>query len=577
MSKTPNYDQKVKTILESTTPGERTCELTGEKWEMTEEEIGWYKKFNVPPSGVSPLNRMKYLTEKWPSGQYWYNKHPETGKMIVSGVHPATGIKVLPDVEWFDRDFSAIKKDVDFEVSIIDQLYDLRQKVPSNASRDYEKSENSISLASFGDINSYFVVGCKSKNTFHSIVGWDTEDSAEIYNCNAIRKSFQIVHSDKMYQCNFAKECNSCLNSSFLFDCRNCENCFGATNKRNKKYLWFNEQLSSEEWERRRAEVDLGSRKVVEEYLEKFSQLVKDAVWPENFNEKTEGCIGEYLTNCNDCRYVYFANQSARNIFWGAFAMQGPQDCAFCAEASGSQEIYYCSAATNSFLCKFSLWVSRCKELEYSIDCYDCEYCFGCVGLRKKQFCIFNKQYSEEDYWKKVDEIKCVMLDRDEYGKFLPPKFSPTHYVDCGATKYQLADLEFGKAIGANLFDPNSEGAIGDELAQAQVVHQVTEVPDHVKGMGDWAGKVLFDPVYKRRFSYLSPEIKLYQQLNIAPPREHTTFRTQKMVTSSNSGVFEPAQCDQCKKKLIISLNKTYPNRTIYCKPCYLKYLEEHG
>ena len=40
MSKTPNYDAKVKTILDTLEPGERTCELTGEKWEMTEEEIG---------------------------------------------------------------------------------------------------------------------------------------------------------------------------------------------------------------------------------------------------------------------------------------------------------------------------------------------------------------------------------------------------------------------------------------------------------------------------------------------------------------------------------------------------------
>jgi len=29
MSKTPNYDAKVKAILDATIPGERVCELTG--------------------------------------------------------------------------------------------------------------------------------------------------------------------------------------------------------------------------------------------------------------------------------------------------------------------------------------------------------------------------------------------------------------------------------------------------------------------------------------------------------------------------------------------------------------------
>tara|TARA_Y100000031_G_C8210687_1_gene380770 strand:+ start:1384 stop:1509 length:126 start_codon:yes stop_codon:yes gene_type:complete len=41
MDKTPNYDVKVKTILDALEPGERTCDLTGEKWVMDEEEISW--------------------------------------------------------------------------------------------------------------------------------------------------------------------------------------------------------------------------------------------------------------------------------------------------------------------------------------------------------------------------------------------------------------------------------------------------------------------------------------------------------------------------------------------------------
>ena len=100
MSKTPNYDQKVKAILDDLTPGERTCSMTGEKWTMTEEEIGWYKKFNVPPSKVSPLTRWKHHGAWYVGYQYWYQRHPETRKPIICTVHPATGIKVLPDKEW---------------------------------------------------------------------------------------------------------------------------------------------------------------------------------------------------------------------------------------------------------------------------------------------------------------------------------------------------------------------------------------------------------------------------------------------------------------------------------------------
>jgi len=29
----------------------------------------------------------------------------------------------------------------------------------------------------------------------------------------------------------------------------------------------------------------------------------------------------------------------------------------------------------------------------------------GCIGLKNKQFCIFNKQYSKEEWYEGVDEI----------------------------------------------------------------------------------------------------------------------------------------------------------------------------
>ena len=58
------------------------------------------------------------------------------------------------------------------------------------------------------------------------------------------------------------------------------------------------------------------------------------------------------------------------------------------------------------------------------INCRNINNCFACVGLRKKRFCIFNVQYSEEEYWQRVDELKCVMLERGEYGEYFSAAFS---------------------------------------------------------------------------------------------------------------------------------------------------------
>jgi hypothetical protein len=60
--------------------------------------------------------------------------------------------------------------------------------------------------------------------------------------------------------------------------------------------------------------------------------------------------------------------------------------------------------------------------------------CFGCVGIKSKKFCIFNKQYTEPEYnilvgkiKKQMDEIPYTGTDGSvyKYGEFFPIDFVP--------------------------------------------------------------------------------------------------------------------------------------------------------
>ena len=287
MSKTPNYDSKIQPVLDTLKPNtEITCPISGEKRTLTENEITVYRKHQAPPKNYAPIVRMQMLTTQWPGGQWWYNKHAESGAPIICPVHPATGIKVLPDKEWFAKDFSDLSLEVDLNHLFLDQLIELRRKVPSSAGRNYKEAENSIAVVSLGDVNSYFVVLSRSKNTLFSVSALDTESSAEVYNSSGVTSSYQVVHSDRIYNSQYIRESRDCLNSAFLFDCRNCENCFGATNKRNAKYVWFNKQLTQNEWEKLRAEVDLGSRSQTQKWLSKINELLDQNTRPGDLNQK---------------------------------------------------------------------------------------------------------------------------------------------------------------------------------------------------------------------------------------------------------------------------------------------------
>ena len=123
MSHTPNYDAKVKAILDATKPGEQICALLGEKWNRTEEEIGWYRKFNVPPMKYSRNTIWRWIASFDAAYQFWWASHPKTGKPVLTFVHPATGYKVLPDKEWHATDFSDVTRAFKPNASFIEPVH----------------------------------------------------------------------------------------------------------------------------------------------------------------------------------------------------------------------------------------------------------------------------------------------------------------------------------------------------------------------------------------------------------------------------------------------------------------------
>ncbi|PJA47370.1 hypothetical protein CO172_01910 [Candidatus Uhrbacteria bacterium CG_4_9_14_3_um_filter_36_7] len=579
MSSTPNYDAKIKAILDATKPGERICELTGEKWQMSEEEIGWYRRFNIPPSKISPSTNWKLLGYFDASYQFWWNKHFETGEPVLSFHHPGSGIRVLPDTEWYNRDFSSITYDYKKDKSFFDQMRIFEKQIPFLATYNVIPPEHSLTLVSLGDKDSYFVFASKSIHCFYSTCATDSEDSSLIFLGKSIIKSHHVLHSERLFNCRYVRESRDCMDSCFLFDCRNCKNCFGATNKRNREYLWFNEQLSKQEWEKRRSEVDLGKRSIEQMMIKQFeSLLLLDTVWPENFNEKTESSTGEYLTNAIDCSSCFFADGRCIHNYQTTWLFGDSQDNAFDWCPCDSRGTCFCALVYFSNELKFCFRCRSCDTCEYCMMCTDCKNCFACIGLSHKQFHIFNKPYSEEEYWKRIDEIKCLMLDRGEYGKFFPPEFSSAYPPEGGSVIYCGVDEAELSILGGNKFDPNTEGATKKDSTDLSVMRQMEEVPDSIDDLiDDWIGVPIYDKNAGRTFSFLKPEVEYYREFHLPPPNTHFIRRVHEVSQAGQLAILEDHFCAQCKKTILTSKNKKFAHRKIYCKSCYLKYLEENG
>jgi len=92
--------------------------------------------------------------------------------------------------------------------------------------------------------------------------------------------------------------------------------------------------------------------------------------------------------------------------------------CLYSNRISSFKDSMDCYVGFRSELCYECVQCNACYELRYGQNCinctnsyflYDCRGCSDCVGctnLRNKKYCIFNEQYSKEEYGIKLKELK---------------------------------------------------------------------------------------------------------------------------------------------------------------------------
>jgi len=212
-------------------------------------------------------------------------------------------------------------------------------------------------------------------------------------------RCFDVVGSQKCYKCISCVESTNCVDSSFLYDCKNCTNCFMSANLRNKQYYFKNEKLSKEEYQEKMKSINLGKRSIYEKLKKEFDELVdKKAIKKNVLQLKTTNCVGDNIFNSNNCykSFDLFGDCENARYICGADNATESLDTYGTAGISSS---YESTGLTKSNNIKFSIMCRDGLNLEYSAECNNCENCFACVGLKNKKFHIFNKPYSEEEYW----------------------------------------------------------------------------------------------------------------------------------------------------------------------------------
>jgi len=542
----------------------RTCKKCRKEFDVTASDLEFYerispifagKKYAIPAPTFCPSCRLRdrlvfrnhtaiFQRPAFPNGELIFSMHPETAPF-----------PVMKNEDWFSDSWDALSygQDFDFEQPFFQQFKKLRDRVPQYA-RIALRNENCDYANNLSDNkNCYMVFSISNaEDCMYCENCWGSTDCLECTNTLQSEICYDDVDCLRCYNLQSSEFCENCSDSYFLAFCRSCKNCFGCTNLRSREYCIFNEQKSKEEFETFLKEFHGSSCSERKRYHEEFEALMRRSPRPHATMHQTENCTGNFLAESSDTTESFFI-QIGEDLKYCFNLYEGAKNCMDYSFFGRNAEFIYeaVSCGINIYGILFSV---QCRDsssnLLYCYGCDGCKDCFGCSGLRRKQYCIFNKQYSKEAYEKLAAQIIEHMQKTEEWGQFFPAEFTPMPYNRSLAARY----FPLTKAEAARQSFTWHE----ENFQEFPGAIEGADLPDGLSSSND--PLVVKSALSQRPFRITSQEIERYREFNVPLPRlsyeERMNERAQKL---GGIELFERT-CAKSGKRILT----TYPPESPY-------------
>lgn len=305
-------------------------------------------------------------------------------------------------------------------MNFLEELQKLRETQPRLAIVTGRSTNSDYSPYGGQNMNCYLCIG-NGCNWDCYYIYWpykceDCCDGAYLYNC---RLCYECVNCERCYNCDYCEDCIDTYDAKFCYDCINCSECIGCVGLRHQKFHIFNKPYTREEYMEAKKKFDFKNPDVLEKISSEFEKLKLQVPRLYMHLKNNENCIGDYIYNSCNAHYCWDVN----NVWDCGYCnnLEDSRDCYdSCFGGSIPNEMCYeCMSLIGETNCNFCNMCWYSGNLEYCELCFNCTDCFGCISLNAKKYHILNKPYSEEDYFKKVVEIKSEMREQGIYGQHL--------------------------------------------------------------------------------------------------------------------------------------------------------------
>jgi hypothetical protein len=360
---------------------------------------------------------------------------------------------------------------------------------------------------------------------------------------------------------------------------------------RNKSNCIFNQQYSKEEYKKKKTELELHSNTGIQKVREEFNKLLLINIHKYANNIKAFGSIGDNLENTQNIinGFDIYDAQNCKNVVWGGYGMK---DCMDAGPGVGIQSelLYECfDTGLNDSQIYWTSVVYHSFDVRYSINCHNCSHIFGCYGLRKKEYCILNKQYTKEEYENLLPKIIAHMNEMPyvdnqnrifKYGEFFPYDISPFAYNETIAQEYFPLDKNEVHSKGWQWYN-REERHYDVSMKNENIPNSILEVTDSISNeIIECKNKGQEISGCTTAFRILPAEFDLYKKLNVPLPLFCPNCRHYNRLNQRNPIKLWHRQCmcdlanhdhsGTCPNEFETSYAPERPEK-VYCESCYQK------
>ncbi len=543
----------------------RICQNCKKDFVIEPDDFGFYEKMGVPAPEKCPECRQQLRTLFRNFKTLYKRPSSMSGKMIVSVYDVETLFPVYDITEWWSDDWDPMSygMEIDFETSFFKQLDRLFKTVPHASIMNVQSENCEYSNQVLKSKNCYLTFGCiEDEDCDYGHVIWNCRDCLDdlyLFRCESCYECIDCLGSTKLL---YSQECEACVDSIGLFDCRNCLNCIGCVGQINKSYYIFNKQVTKEQYKEFVLQHPLNEKDSVDYILNEREKLRKIIPQRSFFGSHNNDVSGNHIYNAHNVHH--------------SFDIKGGENSKYCFTVRKAIDSYDISFTADLEECYQSLTIDKsnkvigsqqivdCHDVYYSEHCYNCSNIFGCYGLRKKSYCILNKQYSKEEYEKLTKEIIDVLKDNKEWGDFFPSFMTPFAYNEAIVNEYMPLTIEEALSKGFRWKDniPSSKG------------QGTIEYPDLPKNPEQYSDELLKEILTcsrcEKNYKLIGREINFYKKNKLELPDKCFNCRHESRMSKRNPRNLWRGKCAKCNNDITTSYKpedqKIYK---IYCEKCY--------